>query len=739
MSGNPRSWTRLTPQPSDEDDLAGLRARVADPLWTLGRQWQVGDFAGEDGGSAVRVDAWIERDRVTHHDLGDGPVEYDPEERPLESVVEGEPVMTGDERPDMGVAVEAGLHFLRLLTRHGHRVDGDPPSADDLAEPYHLDESDYEAGVDVPESQEARRFELVTDGRAADGYEIYRGLVDEIPGLREAAGPGDVSWPGAGQLPVPGAAVDAAYEQAATDYVGWYDDQFDAPAGEDAWNESRLEYEARVSTGEGASETVYGVAEYRGGRLDWADFEVLPGESMTGGSGSAASGGVTETDVRDHASVRYAADPESASSVQGETVIERPDLSRMPSPVTFPGMPNSRWWEVEDGSVNVFGADLGPGELGKELLVDFAITYGDDWFTVPVETEVGTTQRVTALAVVDTFGAIEVAEPSLEAANEADEEPWKLFTDDLGTNHDEPGLFVPPTLADSFRSEPIERVVLARDELTNLAWAVEERILDPYGVRIEPDEFSDPDLRMTAVEADDDPADEHVEFENPGDEPIQVGDWELVVERATQSGTATETFAFGTDPEDVTVEPGSTLRVIPHVGDDTADELHWDWDDSPAEPPLLIDAESVVLRNGRGWPVGYRNLEDDRPVGNPAYRLASDVFDQWYPLQPRQTNTAAFSVGDTEFVLSRLVDADIGTLPTPKGRLLREYVPEEGGDPTVIHDEELTRAGVEVTRSYQLTRWLDGGAHTWSARRATTGRGQGSSGLRFDYLEYSEE
>ncbi|HWH64809.1 MAG TPA: hypothetical protein VNS99_01860, partial [Gaiellales bacterium] len=33
----------------------GLSARLADPLWMLARQWQLGEFRGDDAGSAVSV------------------------------------------------------------------------------------------------------------------------------------------------------------------------------------------------------------------------------------------------------------------------------------------------------------------------------------------------------------------------------------------------------------------------------------------------------------------------------------------------------------------------------------------------------------------------------------------------------------------------------------------------------------------------------------------------------------
>jgi hypothetical protein len=53
----PPAWTRLEPQSVTGDPLPGLEARVHDPLWLLGRQWQVGEFQGEDAGSPLGVRA----------------------------------------------------------------------------------------------------------------------------------------------------------------------------------------------------------------------------------------------------------------------------------------------------------------------------------------------------------------------------------------------------------------------------------------------------------------------------------------------------------------------------------------------------------------------------------------------------------------------------------------------------------------------------------------------------------
>jgi len=48
---------------------------------------------------------------------------------------------------------------------------------------------------------------------------------------------------------------------------------------------------------------------------------------------------------------------------------------------------------------------------------------------------------------------------------------------------------------------------------------------------------------------------------------------------------------------------------------------------------------------------------------------------------------------------------------------------------------ELPQAGIRVYRAYQRARWYGGRAVTWLGTRKQTGRGPGSSGLAYDYLE----
>jgi hypothetical protein len=68
----------------------------------------------------------------------------------------------------------------------------------------------------------------------------------------------------------------------------------------------------------------------------------------------------------------------------------------------------------------------------------------------------------------------------------------------------------------------------------------------------------------------------------------------------------------------------------------------------------------------------------------------------------------------------------------PKGRIL------EPRRDLVLYEEEVPRSGLSVVRSYQYARWIDGSTFLRIGRRRQAGKGEGSSGLRFDILETRE-
>ncbi len=109
-----------------------------------------------------------------------------------------------------------------------------------------------------------------------------------------------------------------------------------------------------------------------------------------------------------------------------------------------------------------------------------------------------------------------------------------------------------------------------------------------------------------------------------------------------------------------------------------------------------------------------------------AYRLGTSVPEYWIPLLPVQEGP---SIRLKRGALPRLEPGDAGGAFEPQGRILHP------GHPLVLHDEEVPREGARVTRAYQYARWIDGSTHLWVGRRKEAGRGEGSSGLRFDVLD----
>ena len=101
-----------------------------------------------------------------------------------------------------------------------------------------------------------------------------------------------------------------------------------------------------------------------------------------------------------------------------------------------------------------------------------------------------------------------------------------------------------------------------------------------------------------------------------------------------------------------------------------------------------------------------------------SYRLGSTVPDYWTPYQPVTIDPAK------GLKLRR------GRLPTaaaaPVGRLLLNLE---------LFLEEVPREGVLLMRHYRYARGPGGTAYLWMGRQRNAGKGEGRSGLRFDFVE----
>lgn len=566
------TWTRLEPHSRAEDMEASLEMRVHDPLWMLARQWQFGEFKGEDAGTPV----WAAFNGV-QMPLGlylpgslEGHVREDVQEYaanvPLEFRVEREripalTVLVHNRR----LAVDAGQHLLRLLgssLTKKYRAN--------LLQNYKIMaiSDDERLALDA----DSRAFLDLMAGRVLDGARILETIQQSEAADRTT------------RLGF-GSDDEQAADKAIKAWLDWCERMIGSVSSttvrQSAWNPERMEYAcALAAPGMDPSDKpiVLTAAEYPGGHLDWYSFDTITHQNLKG-------------DI--------AIQPQSFGS------------GTLPTPLSFRGKPANRLWEFEDTQVSFGSIQAAPTDLARMLLVEFLIEYGNDFFTIPIMLETGSLYNLSQLKVINTFGDETIPAPFAETS-------WRMFvlSDDLATPSTPPSstLFLPPALGPHFASPPIEDLHLLRDEMANVAWAVEHLVQSVSGLPLN---------RHEAYQAQ---------------------------RQQSQS----------------------------------------------QEPPL---SEGTLTYSLDTW--------------NTA------APDYWIPLLPEQP-----APGQSPL---RLACYD------PQGRsqglLLSEHAP---GGWLYIFDTEIPRSGARITRTQQYTRWYGGGMFAWIGREKRSGRGEGSSNLRYD-------
>ncbi len=211
------------------------------------------------------------------------------------------------------------------------------------------------------------------------------------------------------------------------------------------------------------------------------------------------------------------------------------------------------------------------------LLVQYALTYSEDWFTMPVELKVGSLLQVKSLVVTDTFGVRTRIKPFHEVDGGAG--GWRMFTQSVvGTGAGTPAgdrFFLPPVLGASLHGKPVEEVRLLRDEMANLAWAVEHKVENARGRAYDRHERflarrPDPAAAQRSV-----PADADVEYQLMTAVPehwvplVPVLDPQTSTTRLRR-GAMLGQAAGGHRPAGVLLEPARDLRLfdeeVPRAG-----------------------------------------------------------------------------------------------------------------------------------------------------------------------------
>jgi hypothetical protein len=416
------TWTRIEPQPRDATLARSLQAQVRDPLWMLARQWQIGEFAGDDAGSPVQATIGVETQPLTGYRPGlpgGTTAAFDPV-LPLEVHVEREAV-----RFNLRGAIQLGLRFEHLLTAAGIASLQSVINAFRAAFPIASEDPNPALAGAL-----GLRVRALAAGRVVDGEALYGSAV--------VAAAGGVPSPA-----LPPEATDPGVAAVLTQFIAFRHDAFSEPIADASWQTPALDYAFGVESAATGAPVVLEADRFYGGHLDWHAFSTSDAKPSTSGPAPTYT-----------------------------------TFNFLPLHVTFRGMPDARWWNFED-SVTDFGQlDTAHVDLPKLLVMEFALVFGGDWFFVPLPTPLGSLTRVTTVVVTDTFGERTLIRPVEALPVTTGDTPWSMFKIGGGNGSSVRSDFIvmAPVVGLTDDADALEDVIFLRDNMAALAWAIEQKL-----------------------------------------------------------------------------------------------------------------------------------------------------------------------------------------------------------------------------------------------------------------------
>jgi hypothetical protein len=627
-----QAYNRLEGRPRKEELDDALAARVHDPLWMLARQYQFGEFKGEDAGSAIDAKIALHTTRMRQFQAPEQAVEPLDNKVPLETVVERLPMQM-----DVKTAHRCGNHFLHLLDE---AAADNPPSepyqngqyreALSLRFPFALPELNQNEGAATTLSkartlslQSASAYTRALVGRAVNAAALYDFLAGNALAINQLVVPANTA---ANTSKFVHSGHQSILQSAATQWLLWIKSELNLPAHNNnpCWQDEKLEYTFNTRVDEGNNGfTELHAEEYAHGHLDWYSFDVKTANT----------------------SVQKTFDPNLRKGWS---------FSFIPTEASFAGAPHNRWWQMEDGSVDLANLKATETDLAKIVVSQYALQYSTDWLVVPFDLPTGSFTAIDGIVVTDTFGQHTL----VESAHSKDAEEWNSFNlysisyagDEFDAPNFDKRLLLPPAVARVHESEPLEQVKFIRDEMANLVWGIEKRVPNGLGGGIAGDEAAN-NLEAVLREM----------------EPDQEA------------------------PDDFTLPTSTPAGATPEVAQYKA--------------PLK-------------------------------YQLGNSVAENWIPFVAAHLPGSNREIHFQRASMPRITSLFPPHAVRPRTPLLRKNITQQDAQqaPFYLNEEEIPRAGAIVKGTYQRTRWHSGRIVTWFGRRKQTGRGEGSSGLRFDLV-----
>ncbi|QIP13527.1 hypothetical protein G8759_13285 [Spirosoma aureum] len=424
-----KGWNRLEGRPRQADFERSLRAEVRDPLWMLTRQWQFGEFIGEDAGSPVDARMLTHQTYLNRYAVKGGPAQPLPIDIPLETRVEREAWPD-----DLGSQVRTGRYFEKLLRKQGVFSTKNA----------HL--TQYSIRADEPNTTYDKDTDQTRE--AVAGKIINGGLL--VKAIRDGS---YANWV---DLTTPSTDYRTKQKDAANELMVWLGQFSSQPLSDadNAWAASNLEYQFACAADDdtNGSQVVLQAEQYENGQLDWYSFDV-------------------DIDNKLEA-------PEGSTIEPIKSLDEC--LSFIPAPVSFQGMPNPRFWQMESERIEFAQMDVNTTDVIKLIMTEFMLLYSNDWCVFPYERKIGSLCNIRGLVVTDVFGQ---RTNIRSAGSTIDHEwtRWSFFRQHAKADASVDLSLLLPALGKPAESQPVEKVNFIRDEMSNMVWAIESVIPSPLG------------------------------------------------------------------------------------------------------------------------------------------------------------------------------------------------------------------------------------------------------------------
>ncbi|HTE34522.1 MAG TPA: hypothetical protein VK666_29290, partial [Chryseolinea sp.] len=281
----------------------------------------------------------------------------------------------------------------------------------------------------------------VTQGKVFDGYSFYQAIIGA-------------------SVPVP---IQSALSAEIDDYANWFRRTYSQPDTNvnPAWLPSRLEYQFAISATSGETTSKKLLAEhYPGGHLDWYSFDLAQSSQELP---PLTDGGMVTQSIQ----------------------------SYIPTPLTFRGMPNPRFWMMEEGVTDFGRIDTSATGLLHLLLAEFGLTCSNDWFMLPYQVDVNTICEMKGILVKDVFGEYTLVRPAGKGP-ESEWHRWAMFhhTNTNGGSSSATNAFYLVPGSKALEGLPIEQVNFLRDEMANMVWGVESIVPSQSGKGVSGDEMA---------------------------------------------------------------------------------------------------------------------------------------------------------------------------------------------------------------------------------------------------------